>query len=277
MSITIPDRTLIRITTDFLTPMNGHSLPNMVANVAITNPGPIAIDPVNGTVNGQVQAIQAAGSAGANGYVGYNIDPNIPAGGPVSPIRQAIVDGFAGVVAGNAVYIDATSADASGTASGLTHTQPQTASGNVTAEFDAGTVSATTVIEVVVPAGATLLTAFDLTVNTTVAADDTNYWTQALANLGNSSAAMLAVLDTNTSKATGGNGGYAAGVPTAAILTGTGANLVVSGGQVLRLTMTKASSAANLVDLTVRAVFSGPIAGQGKIGVGWTTTKILFH
>jgi hypothetical protein len=124
MAITIPDRTQIRITTDFDKPNNGHALPAFISTVAITNPGPVAIDPVNGpdAKTGQTNVIQAAGAAGAGGYVGYNPDTNIPAGGPCSPARSSIVDGFAGATQGSPVYVDATGADAGGTASGLSHT-----------------------------------------------------------------------------------------------------------------------------------------------------------
>lgn len=275
MAITIPDNTKIRITTDFLTPMNGHSMPAMIATLAITNPGPIAVDPSNGpTTAGQVQAIQAAGAAGAGGYVGYNPDANIPAGGPVSPIRHGIIEGFSGVVAGSPVYIDVTGADNSSTASGLTHTQQ----GGNTVELDAGTISATSNVEIVVPAGVTTLAGLDLTVNTTVAANDTNYWTLTLTNLGTGGAGSTVMLAAsgNASTATAGNGGFAAGVPTVAVLSATAANLVVVPGQVLQLTLTKTASAANLVDLTVRAAFTGNQAAGKQVGVGWATDRIFF-
>lgn len=280
MPITIPDPTQIRITTKFEVPMFSHAMPAAILDTAMTNPGPVAVSPSGsvGDAANQARVTPAIGAAGAAGYIGYMPDPNQIVGAAVSAVRNVIIDGFAGVTPGAPVYVDATGADVSTTTSGLTHT-PQSGAGTQSAEIDAGTVSATSTIEIVVPAGATTLTGLDFTTNTTVAADDTNFWTEALTNLGlagSGSTVMLAAADTNTSKATGGNGGYTAGVPTAAVLSATPANLTVAAGQVLKLVMTKAASAPNLVDLTIRATFGGSTGGQGKIGIGYTTTKIYF-
>lgn len=280
MAITIPDPTQIRMTTKFEVPMFSHALPAALLDTAMTNPGPVAVSPSGsvGDAANQARVTPAIGAAGSAGYLGYMPDPNQALGAAVSAVRNAIFDGFAGVVPGSPVYIDATGADASSTASGLTHT-PQSTAGSQVTEIDAGTVAATSTIEIVVPAGATVLSGLDFTVNTTAAPSDTNYWTEALTNLGLSGSGttvMLAATATNTSQATGGNGGYTAGVPTAAVLSATPANLNVAAGQVLQLTLTKTSSAPSLVDLTVRATFSGATSGAGKIGVGYTTTKIYF-
>jgi hypothetical protein len=124
MAITIPDRTQIRIVTDFQSPQNGRSLPNVLAQVALTNPGPVVLHSATAS-NGQAQVKQAGGGNGTNGYVGFNPKPNVGAGQPLSPVRGVIVDGFSGVTVGSDVFIDqSNTADASGTASGLTQTQP---------------------------------------------------------------------------------------------------------------------------------------------------------
>lgn len=122
-----------------------------------------------------------------------------------------------------------------------------------------GTISATTSplkIVAVVPRNGTI-TGVDLVVNTEITANDTNYWTFALTNKstdGSGSTVLLAATDANTTKATGGIG-LAAYDTTALTLTSTTANLNVSAGDVIVLTATKASSAANLVDLTVNLKF----------------------
>ena len=122
-----------------------------------------------------------------------------------------------------------------------------------------GTISATTSplkIVAVVPRNGTI-TGVDLVVNTAITANDTNYWTFALTNKstdGSGSTVLLAATDANTTKATGGIG-LAAYDTTALTLTSTTANLNVSAGDVIVLTATKASSAANLVDLTVNLKF----------------------
>lgn len=276
MSITIPDRTQIRLTTDFAEPMNGHSLPCLLADTAMTNPGPIAVSTSGATTDPstQAQCTPAYGDAGRAGYIGYNPDAKIAVGAPVSPVRNAVVDGFSGVTPGSRVFVDNTSADASGTASGLTHSQP--AGTSVAAQ--PGTVSATATVMIVVPAGATSLQGLDVTVSTTVATDDTNYWTLAAINKGTNGSGSTSVLaDTaaNTNKATGGNG-LTAFVPLSEAMSATPANLVVSAGQVLAITLTKTASAVNLVNLTIRATFGGSGAASA-IGIGWSSTKILFH
>jgi hypothetical protein len=123
MAITIPDRTQIRITTKFTEPHNSRAVP-AVASVAMTNPGPVVVDT---TANAAGQAkVKPATHALRLGYLGYNLKRSCPAGIATEVIRNGIVDGFAGCVIGSPVYIDTTSADATGTASGLTHTDPGT-------------------------------------------------------------------------------------------------------------------------------------------------------
>jgi hypothetical protein len=134
MPITIPDKTKLKMTTDFKTEM-GQRKP-AIAGVAMTNPGPVAVAAVQNASSGQVQVVPAAGDAGRAGYLGYNFDHDVPAGEGASVVRGVYIEGFAGVTPGGDIYIDATSADASGNASGLTHTLPTT--GNVRTPIGVG-------------------------------------------------------------------------------------------------------------------------------------------
>ena len=131
MAITIPDRTKIRVTTD---EKNGMQKIPAVAKVAITNPGPVAVTSSGAGEAGNAACIQAAGAAGRAGYLGFNLVPNVPVGSSLGVIKSAIVEGFAGMTPGSSVFIDATSADASGTASGMTHTAPTIATDGATAD-----------------------------------------------------------------------------------------------------------------------------------------------
>src|SRR5687768_9695996 len=120
MPITIADRTQIRPTVDYK-----HI--QCVAGVALTNPGPVAVMAAGTSSSGNALVEQAAGDAGRGGYVGYNVMSDVPAGRAPSVIRGGVVvEGFTGVVPRSPVFIDATSADAGETASGLTHTAPGT-------------------------------------------------------------------------------------------------------------------------------------------------------
>lgn len=122
-----------------------------------------------------------------------------------------------------------------------------------------GTLSATTSplkIVAVIPRKGTI-TGVDLVVNTTITANDTNYWTFALTNKGTDgtgTTVLLAATDANTTKATGGIG-LAAYDTTALTLSSTTADLNFNAGDVITLTATKAVSASNLVDLTVNLKF----------------------
>lgn len=75
-------------------------------------------------------------------------------------------------------------------------------------------------------------------------ANDTNYSTQTLTNLGNSNAAMLAATAANTTQATGGTG-YAANTYRANTLHGTAGNLAVTRGHRLQFTFTATGTLAN--------------------------------
>lgn len=121
-----------------------------------------------------------------------------------------------------------------------------------------GTISATTSVDKVLgslPRNATI-TAIKLTVNTTVAAHDTNYWTFAVTNRtsGAGTTVLLAATDANTTKATGGSAvtAYTARTLT---LTSTTADLLVDEGDLISFTATKAASASDLVDCTLEVFY----------------------
>lgn len=122
------DRTLIRPTHGNTAPENAQQLPTMIASVDMTNPGPVAANTVQNNAAGNCQVLPAAAAAGAKGgaaagggYVGYNLKAPIRTGEPCRVVCGQIIDGFVGVMPGQAVYVDATSADAGANASGLSH------------------------------------------------------------------------------------------------------------------------------------------------------------
>jgi hypothetical protein len=122
-----------------------------------------------------------------------------------------------------------------------------------------GTVSATKAINIPLPPFAGTLARASLVVTTTVAANDTNYWTAGLVNKGAAGAGSTVMVDAsaaaNSTKVTGGSAATAF-VQRALTLSGTPANLDVSAsGDVLVLTLTKTASAADLVDLSVKLDF----------------------
>jgi hypothetical protein len=126
MPITIPDRTQIRFTAGMGRFNEDVGMPTVLAQAAMTNPGPVAVYTGGPAANGQIQVVPAAGDAGRAGYVGYNISINVGAGEPLRPASGVTVTGFAGATPGSQVFVDDTTADASGTASGITHTAPTT-------------------------------------------------------------------------------------------------------------------------------------------------------
>jgi hypothetical protein len=84
-------------------------------------------------------------------------------------------------------------------------------------------------------------------------ANDTNYITFSITNLGltgSGSAAMLAATDANTTKATGGTG-LAANAARTLTLNGTAANLVVAAGDRLRIRAAATNTLANTVTFPV--------------------------
>lgn len=123
----------------------------------------------------------------------------------------------------------------------------------VRTQINVGTLSATGTVRIVSPPYACVRTALRIVVDTTIVANDTDYWDAAEVNKtssGTGTTAMLSSADSNTTKATGGSGitGYVARDLT---LHGTPANLVCAANDVSVLTLTKHGSAANLVNLQV--------------------------
>lgn len=117
-----------------------------------------------------------------------------------------------------------------------------------------GTLSATDANSVLIlPNVAGTITAIRVQVSTTVAANDTNYWTFSAQNrgaAGSGTTALLAAADANTTKATGGSG-LTAYVARSLTLHGTGANLVTAANDVVLFTATKTASGDNLVNFVV--------------------------
>ena len=119
--ITIPDRTLVRLTT---TPIRLPATPKS----AMLNPGPVRIPTAGASSSGTPMVERAQGTR--VGYYGYSISHDIAAGAGLDlqaqiVIRKAIVDGFAGVSPGLDVFVDpAAPPSPEGVFSGLTHTVP---------------------------------------------------------------------------------------------------------------------------------------------------------
>jgi len=122
-----------------------------------------------------------------------------------------------------------------------------------------GTISATTTIRAICPAVAGVLTKASIAVGTTIAADDTDYWTIGIVNKGPAGSGTTAMADAaddaNSTKATGGSG-ITGNVKRNLTLHGTPANLVTAAEDVLEITLTKAGSAADLVGATLRLDFT---------------------
>lgn len=113
-----------------------------------------------------------------------------------------------------------------------------------------GTIATTSTTDeyIVVPEAGSLQSA-ELVPLVALTANDTNYITWTIVNLGQSgggSTAMLAVSDANTTKATGG-AGLAINTKRTLTIHGTAANLVVAAGDLLRITATATGTLANTV------------------------------
>jgi hypothetical protein len=121
-----------------------------------------------------------------------------------------------------------------------------------------GTVSASALANLRVPE-AGIITAAGFLVTTTVATDAANIWTAGIINKGAAGSGTAVVVNiataANSNNSTGG-AAFTANVVRALTLTGTAADLVVAAGDVLQLTLTKASSAADLVNLYPFVVMS---------------------
>jgi len=112
--------------------------------------------------------------------------------------------------------------------------------------------TSTSDVYVVVPQAGTLTSALFSGVDA-LAANDSNYITFTIVNLGQAgagSAAMLAATDANTTKSTGGTA-LSANTKRTLTLNGTAANLVVAAGDRLRLRATATGTLANTVTFPV--------------------------
>jgi hypothetical protein len=121
--------------------------------------------------------------------------------------------------------------------------------------FRVGTLSATdATIALPLPNVAGTITRIAIEVTTTVAANDTDYWTFGVLNKGTGGSGSTVVVDStaaaNSTKATGGSA-LTNFVQRDLTLTSTPADLVTAAKDSLLLTATKAASGANLVALTV--------------------------
>lgn len=138
--------------------------------------------------------------------------------------------------------IDSTSKVLSNIGSGLTTSQ-QGATITTTGNSDVYIIaSAAGVLTSVLFSGVDALTA-----------NDTNYITFSITNLGQAgagSAAMLAATDANTTKATGGTG-LSANTVRSLTLNGTAANLVVAAGDRIRIRAAATGTLANTVTFPV--------------------------
>lgn len=164
-------------------------------------------------------------------------DPELVSG---TTITSAAISG--GTVTGST--LDSTSKVASNIASGLTASQQ----GATIAVTTAGTND----VFIIAPAAGVLSSALFSGVDA-LTANDTNYITFSITNLGQAgagTAAMLAATDANTTKATGGTG-LLANTVRSLTLNGTAANLVVASGDRLRIRATVSGTLNNTVTFPV--------------------------
>lgn len=99
-------------------------------------------------------------------------------------------------------------------------------------------------------------------VDTTVATDAANIWTIGIINTSNSNAVIADIANAANSNTTTTGSAFTADTLRALTITSTTADKTVSAGDILEWTFTKASSAANLVELTRQIVLT-PTTGLG--------------
>lgn len=138
---------------------------------------------------------------------------------------------------------------------GVTGDMLSTAAATKRAGKGFGTVSATTSQIIIAPPNAGVLTAARLVGATSVTANDTNYWTYAIANKSNSNAAMLDATALNTTKATGGSAMTAYTLRNLT-LSGTGGNLIVAANDILEVTITGTGSPTAMNEVAMELEFS---------------------
>jgi hypothetical protein len=132
-----------------------------------------------------------------------------------------------------------------------------------------GTVGATFICKYAGTLAAALLVAKDA-----LTANDTNYVTVAITNRtsGGGSTAMLAATDANTSKATGGVA-IAAFTKRTLTLNGTPANLVVSAGDTLEVTVAATGTLANAVSEPSLLLTFTPSSNPGRADLPGAMTE----
>lgn len=123
---------------------------------------------------------------------------------------------------------------------------------STTTEFPVGTISASTKLQLVAMRAGSV-SGISFVVGTTVATDAANIWTIGAINKGQAGAGTAVIADIanalNSNNSTGG-AAFTANTPRALTLTGVAADMVVAANDVIEVTLTKASSAANLVNPT---------------------------
>ena len=144
----------------------------------------------------------------------------------------------------------AVTADIQATAGSISRTELSAAAGSKTQMANSPTITTTgnTDVYVIVPESGTV-TSIDFSGVDALAANDTNYITYTVTNLGQSGAgstAILQAIDINTTKATGG-AALAANTKRSLTLSSTPANLAVVQGDRLRIRAAATGTLANTV------------------------------
>lgn len=131
-------------------------------------------------------------------------------------------------------------------------------------QFGVGTVSASAGFLMNAPVTGAIASA-SFTVDTTVATDAANIWTVGILNVTQTLTPVDIATAANSNNSTGGTA-FTADVPRALTL-GVAAQLAVTQGDILEWTFTKASSAANLVELnlSMRITPTGGATGGASI------------
>lgn len=122
-------------------------------------------------------------------------------------------------------------------------------------------VSASAAFTMIAPRAGVVSTA-GFVVDTTVATDAANIWTIGILNTSNANAVIVDIAAAANSNNSTGGAAFTADTLRALTVTSTTADKTVSAGDILEWTFTKASSAANLVELT-RQIVIVPTTGLG--------------
>lgn len=152
---------------------------------------------------------------------------------------------------------------------------PSAPAGIATLEEGVGTVSASANIEQISPIAGVVSAAW-FVVHTTVAVDAANIWTIGIINKSSGAGTNVVVDIANALNSNNSTGGaaFTAETPRNLTLSGTPANLVVAANDTLEWTLTKASSAANLVALELVLQITPP-ASAGVEAVGANVSSLV--